>query len=268
MNLLVGTAPEDTSDLFWPEIDTYRWMSMLSSLGWAWEFLRRNPAYICAYNNEGGHAPDIGVDGQNQTLMWGLLRFENPSLDARNANVFWRMRACREVLPLAASPMRRGTEANMLRLKNLQCRATVHPFGADRRQDVLFAQDGRFLQLAVFGDTPLEEALLLTPALPSSIYRGSRLLAVRRLTDLVQHQAIRPSLYPRERRAPRLMRVAQALDGWLAKASYHDIAVALFGPARVERDWRDPREHLRDQVRRAVRYGRDLMESGYRQFLA
>ncbi|MDE2135727.1 MAG: DUF2285 domain-containing protein [Alphaproteobacteria bacterium] len=163
--------------------------------------------------------------------------------------------------------MRRGTEVNTLRLNNLQCRITVHPFGDDQRQDVLFAQDGRFLQLAIFGDTPLEEALLLTPALPSSSYRARRFLAVRRLTDLVRYGWMRPSIYLREHRAPRLMRVAQALDGWLAEASYRDIGIALFGPARVERDWRDPGDHLRDQVRRAVRYGRDLMENGYREFL-
>lgn len=267
MNLLVGTAPENTFDSFWPEIDTYRWMSTLSSLGWAWEFLRRNPAYMCAYNSEGGRTSGVGADDTNQAPFWGLLRFENPAVDARHANVFWQLEDCREVLPLAASPMRRGTEAITLDLRNLQCRTTVHPFGADQRQDLLFAQDGRFLQLAVFGDTPLEQALLLTPALPSSIYRGSRLLAMRRLTDLVKHGWMRPSLYRRERRAPRLMRVTQALDGWLAEASYRDIGIALYGPARVERDWQDPRDHLRDHVRRAVRYGRDLMAGGYRQFL-
>lgn len=243
-------------------------MSALSRLGWAWEFLRRNPAYICAYNSEGGRTVGEGADGTNRAPIWGLLRFEDPAADARHANVFWQLEFCREVLPLTASPMRRGTEANTLGLKVLQCRTTVHAFGADQRQDVLFAQDGRFLQLAVFGDTPLEQALLLTPALPSSGYHRSRLLAVRRLSDLVKYGWMRPSLYPRERRAPRLIRVAQALDGWLAKASYRDIGIALFGSARVERDWRDPRDHLRDQVRRAVRYGRDLMEGGYRQFLA
>lgn len=62
--------------------------------------------------------------------------------------------------------------------------------------------------------------------------------------------------------------VLQALDGWLAGAPYRDIAVALFGEARVEADWTDPRRHLRDRVRRAVRRGRALMGGGYRTFLS
>jgi hypothetical protein len=43
--------------------------------------------------------------------------------------------------------------------------------------------------------------------------------------------------------------------------------VALCGEIRVEADWRHPGDHLRDQVRRAVRRGRRLMEESYRAFL-
>ena len=268
MTLFAETSPGNSVPTLWPSAETYRWMAALSRLGWAWEFLRRNPAYIRAFHGPGRTALAIDLDGKDAALVWGLLRFEDPFFDARKANVFWQLDVCREILPLAASLMQRGTKVNTLRLDNLQCRSTVHSLGDDQRRDVLFAQDGRFLQLAIFGDTPLAEALLLTPALPTSTDRASRFLAVRRLADLVGSGSLRASLYPRERRAPRLMRVAQALDGWLADASYREIAVALFGVARVERDWRGSGEHLRDQVRRAVRYGRDLMEGGYRQFLA
>jgi hypothetical protein len=124
------------------------------------------------------------------------------------------------------------------------------------------------LQIAVFGEIPLAEALLLTPALPAPDDADSRLLAVRRLTDLVRHGWMRPFLYPRERRAERLIHVVHALDGWRAEASHRDIGISLYGEARIKRDWMDPRNHLRDQVRRAVHYGRDLMTGGYKRFLS
>ena len=57
------------------------------------------------------------------------------------------------------------------------------------------------------------------------------------------------------------------LDGSLAGASHRNIAIALFGPERVEADWNDPGENLRDRVRRAVKRGRDLMNGGYLKFL-
>lgn len=267
MNLVVQTAEEPVRNSYWADPASYRWMSTLSNLAWAWEFLRRDPGYRSAYNCAVGDTPIKDGPPDTSALHFGLLRFGDPEQDAVSANVFWRMRACRGVLPLATSPMRSGTAASILNLENLQCRTTVFRIGLEQRQDILFAQDGRFLQLAVFGEIPLAEALLLTPALPSPAYAANRLLAVRRLTDLVRHGWMRPSLYPRERRAERLMRVVQALDGWRAEASHRDIGIALYGDARIERDWLHHGDHVRDQVRRAIRCGRDLMADGYRRFL-
>ena len=242
-------------------------MSTLPHLAWAWEFLRRNAGYRTAYKSAVADTP-IGTVPENSTaLRFGLLRFEDPDRDALAANVFWRITDCHEVLPLAASAMGEGTASSTLNLESLQCRTTVCPRDAEARQDVLLTQDGRTLQLAVFGETPLAEALLLTPALPSPALADRRLRAVRRLTDLVKHGWMRPFLYPRERRAERLVHVVQALDGWKAEASHRDIGIALYGEARIARDWTDPRDHLRDQVRRAIRHGRDLMADGYRRFL-
>lgn len=67
----------------------------------------------------------------------------------------------------------------------------------------------------------------------------------------------------RRRHGERLVVVLQALDGALAGASQREIACALFGAARVDRDWRHDGDHMRDVVRRAVRRGRDLMNGGY-----
>ena len=267
MNVFVRVVPETVSCSMWPERVSYDWMASLSSVGWAWEFLRRCPEYRQAYEHHVSAAEVAPTAVQESALRWGLLRFEDPGRSALDADVFWRMKACRQILPLAAGAMRPGTAAETLNIEKLQCRTTVYPLGVEDRQDVLFAQAGRFLQLAVFGSVPLSEALLLTPALPSLPYCESRLVAVRRFTDLVKHGTMRPSLYLRERRAPRLMLVTQALDGWLARASYRDIGIALFGAARVERDWSHSGNHLRDQVRRAIGHGRALASGGYRRFL-
>ena len=207
----------DRSSHLWPLAESYRWMSALSRLGWAWEFLRRNPAYIDAFNTVAGATDGSAADSDKRAPIWSLLRFEDPALDARHANVFWLLEACREVLPLTASPMRRGSEANTLRVSDLQCRTIVYSYGEDERRDVLFAQEGRFLQLAIFGNTPMKEALLLTPAL--AVQPLSRQAPVGGPSPHRSRGTSRDaaSLYPRERRAPRLMRVAQALDGWLAE---------------------------------------------------
>ncbi|WP_246800808.1 DNA -binding domain-containing protein [Mesorhizobium amorphae] len=72
----------------------------------------------------------------------------------------------------------------------------------------------------------------------------------------------------RPKRGSRLRFVLQALDGSLGGASRREIAAALLGQHRVHANWTDPRNHLRDRVRRTVRRGHILMDRGYRDFLA
>ncbi|MEJ0024923.1 MAG: DUF2285 domain-containing protein [Rhizomicrobium sp.] len=251
----------------WRDSANYHWMTELPRTAWAWEFMRRNPSYRDDFSQHSAGPQESNEPEHLAALRWGLLRFENPCDDARTANVLWQMKACRDVLPLAAVKMRSGTAAETLNLSTLKCRSAVYDFGTEERREVLLAQDGRSLQLTVFGSIPLEQALLLTPALPEARYGKARLLAVKRLADVVKHGCLRPSLYRRERQSVRLARVVQALDGWLAKASQREIAMALFSKGRVDRDWQDPRNHLRDHIRRAVAYGRELMSSRYRRFL-
>ncbi|MER9223599.1 DUF2285 domain-containing protein [Mesorhizobium sp. M0644] len=73
--------------------------------------------------------------------------------------------------------------------------------------------------------------------------------------------------FPTEPRRTRLRRVLRALDGSIAGAPHREIGLALFGRTRVEQDWADPGDHLRDSVRRAVRRGRSLINGGYKRFL-
>ncbi|WP_350090804.1 DUF2285 domain-containing protein [Thalassobaculum sp.] len=94
-----------------------------------------------------------------------------------------------------------------------------------------------------------------------------RLVAIEAFNAVLATGAIPASSFPAEPRGRRLRVVLQALDGWLAGATNREIAAALFGRRRVDADWRDPRDHLRDQVRRAIRRGRALMAGGYRRLL-
>ncbi len=84
-------------------------------LGWAWEFLRRCPEYRVAYERHGAHPIANPPAVQELALHWGLLRFEDPGRSALDADVFWRMKACRQILPLAAGAMRPGTAAESKR---------------------------------------------------------------------------------------------------------------------------------------------------------
>jgi hypothetical protein len=153
-----------------------------------------------------------------------------------------------------------------VRLTGLPC-ATAALLLPDGSQHLLFRDGGRSLQLAVSGASLFEPARLLTEAAIHREQLAARLAALAGLNHLLESGGLPPLCFPADPRGARRRTVLQALDGWLAGAAHRDIAVALFGRARVEADWADPGDHLRDRVRRAVRRGRVLMDSGYLQLL-
>ncbi len=187
-------------------------------------------------------------------------------IDASDAAVFWQPDLSSCVLPVLAVPARAPTDIPFITAANLRCRMAV--FATSRSlQHVVFLTAGRRLQLAVRGGDIRDRVRLLTDAVIERRAINHRLRLIERLADLAASGDLSPRLYPPEPRGRRLRIVLQALDGALAGASQQEIAAALFGARRAEADWRDPRGHLRDQVRRAIARGRFLMQRGYLGFL-
>lgn len=192
-----------------------------------------------------------------------LFAFENPGLNARQANVFWRLAVCPWVLPVTTCHQDLVTP---LSLVGLACRVTVL-VEDDKRYHVLFAQEGRSVQLEMQGEADFTSLHLMTTAIPRLAQSVTWLRSLKRLSDLAKYRTLRSSLYRPGPRGPRFIHVLQALDGWRAGATQREIAIALFGARRVDQNWADPRDHLRDRTRRAVRRGRALMAGGYLRLL-
>lgn len=151
-------------------------------------------------------------------------------------------------------------------ISDLTCSVSILIRG-DGLQHVLFSDGCRVFQLAVSGAGLLEPAVLTAGILWPPRHVRQRVDALKCLNALRLTGQLLPRFFLAETRSSRLRSVLRALDGSIAGASHREIGTALFGKMRVERDWADPRDHLRDIVRRAVRRGRSLMNGGYRQFL-
>ncbi len=122
------------------------------------------------------------------------------------------------------------------------------------------------LQLAVSG-APLTDpvALFVDTKLPK--HHAQRQLRLLEGFRFVRSTGSLPeNFFPPHPRCTRNAFVLEALDGYLAGKAHRDIAVGLYGEARVDRDWSDPGENLRDVVRRAIARGITTMERGYLDF--
>ncbi|WP_244672989.1 MULTISPECIES: DUF2285 domain-containing protein [unclassified Mesorhizobium] len=170
------------------------------------------------------------------------------------------------MLPVISEKLSTSSAAAPFDLSALRCRATVL-LAPDKRQHVLLRDTEYTLQLAVSGADILHPVSLHTEAIWPAMFSKHRLRALECLNALSVGQHLPGRLFPREKRGPRLTFVLRALDGSLAGASHRELAEALVGQRRAHADWRDPRDHLRDRIRRAVSRGRALTNGGYRDFL-
>lgn len=183
----------------------------------------------------------------------------DPQLTAAQATVFWDPEVLPTVVPLVPTSIE---GAHRLAIDELGG-GTVERVSANGRY-VVARLDSGDLRLLLTGppDQPLAAVLPLNDDLPIRATAALRLWA--RMADQPNQQE-EPLALTRQRR-DRLVLMVRALDGRLAEAPYREIAEALFGTRRIERDtWKT--SSLRDRTIRLVRGGIHLMRAGYRTLL-
>ena len=94
-----------------------------------------------------------------------------------------------------------------------------------------------------------------------------RLETLRRLARLRRDGGFDHKCYPVPPGLARRIEALQVADGLSAGASYRDVALALFGEARVRTDWRTRSDYLLSRVRRRAAEAAKMLAGGYRLLL-
>lgn len=180
--------------------------------------------------------------------------------------MFWLPAACPYVLPVIAVNQPPTSSGLPFDVDWLPCRTAVLQ-ALDGLWHILLRDEIGGLQLAVSGEGVRSPASLLVDAVWPEAYLKHRLAALECLNALCAGKGFPARLFAPDNRGLRHRFVLRALDGSLAGASHREIAEALMGEERVDDDWNDPGDHLRDRIRRAIRRGRALINGGYLDFL-
>ncbi len=140
---------------------------------------------------------------------------------------------------------------------------------ADCGQEYLVLSDGwRRLRLDVVEGSLCESACVrLDYRLSGFEDLEPRLLTLHRLAALRRNGHFEPRLHPAPSGLSRRLEALQVADGLSAGGSYREIAVALFGEARVRADWRKGSDYLLSRVRRRAAEARKMLSGGYRSLL-
>jgi len=75
------------------------------------------------------------------------------------------------------------------------------------------------------------------------------------------------TLFALEPAALKWARALQAWDGAAAGASQREIASVLFGEKAVREEWGGRSEFLKSRTQRLIKYGKEMVDGGYRKLL-
>lgn len=120
--------------------------------------------------------------------------------------------------------------------------------------------------LHLIADAPLSSGSPLAVLIPLDADGLDRLAALDRLLRHLAGYRVPPDPRITAQQRRRLKAMLRAADARHHRASQREIAEALFGPDRVDREhW--PTSPLRDAVRDLLKDGAEMIAGGYRKFL-
>lgn len=245
--------PADRTPLpAWRSAETYRPLLGADAAVWAWEFGRRGIARDAkgqAAEDHGGGVPDLCFAGAG------------PGGDQVPV-VIWRWQADPSVPVFSVSPST-SDDSEALDLQGLDLAVLVVRTD-DGGQHVVVSDGQRRLRFAVVEGDVLASAVRCQYLLPPHSIGVGSLDSLRVLVALRDTGRLPSIACGSSPKAGRWMQIIQAHDARGQGASQRDIAVLLFGEARVQEDWVGRSDYMRMRVQRLLRAAEDLVAGGYR----
>lgn len=265
----------------WRNPEEYRYIKELDQSGLAWEFLRRNSAYVkkVAHRNstqqrtepsqesDGPTEPGtetVIVEGDVFAAEWGLAFAEAPNLTALQARLFWVPDSYKATPTVQVAAASHTPEAFKMRELGGMATLLIHPDG----YELLLLSDGpRRIQLAISQGSLRQRACHLHFSVSGGPYTEDQLAAITGFLFICRHRRFPRPSRGRKRSGQRSAMQLQVHDGRNAGATFQQIAVALWGDW-VRQAWKGPsHDALRMRVKRLLATGNRMVQGGYRDLL-
>ncbi|MCW0199895.1 DUF2285 domain-containing protein [Sphingopyxis sp.] len=226
----------------WRDPAAYDWLDDCGRHAFAWEWLRRQPDFQAAIENEAG----------GPAARFGLRNRPTFVADARTAHPIWTTEADPFLLTASAQPCAPG-ESNF---DLSRVREDIAMAASSEGEHWLFGTAARALRLDIRSGSLRGGPVALTVHVARLDVPA--IVALARLIALARDGRWRRSHFPAERRANRWSQILRVHDALLAGASQRDIADALFGTAGIANwrinaaPWRRRSQRLVEAARRAA----------------
>lgn len=191
----------------------------------AWEWLRRSPAYREAWFARSA-----------EPAVFGLLRFENPVCDALIARPFWCRSSDRSVL---CCEIVLGPSSDQFELHRFGPLVSLLPNPDHGPTEHILLSDGlRAIRIDLAAGSLAAGPGALRWQIDGLATAEPQLLALRRLAALARTGRFARSLHRPERRARRWIEMLRVHDALVAGASHREIVEGLFGIDVAAPRWR------------------------------
>lgn len=236
----------------WRDAHTYQPLLGADRSVWAWEFARRG------FEQAGGAAPLAPQAGRAPELCFVG---EGPRGDPLPIALWrWQSDGSAPVFSVEPASVR---DPAAIDLRGLDV-ATLVVRTADGDQHVLVSDGARRLRLAVVQGDVLAGPSAFRFHLPALALGVGSLEGLRQLVGLRDNGRLESGRAQAPAKAPRWLQILRAHDARRDGASHRDIAVSLFGEARVREDWGPGSDYMRMRVQRLVRAAEQAVAGGYR----
>lgn len=251
--------PNADLEIEWRDAEAYAPLLDAERSIFAWEWLRRDPAYRAAVLTAVHGDGDEAVPAQ-----WGLHAFEAADRAAPHARSMWRADSFPSVLAASAGGMPPPPEAF-----DLSCLSHLVTLvaDADGSEHLLLSDGMRAVRLDIVAGSVTAGPVQLHYFLSGLASAKPPLLVLRRLLALCESGSFSRTLHPREPGARHWILALRVHDALAAGACQREIAAELLSDAAAELRWRVHAPSVRSEVQRLVRAGRRSARDGYRAFL-
>lgn len=249
----------------WRDADAYRPLLGADRALFAWEWLRRDPAYRRAATQ--AIPKQIETEGSRGSEArpehWGLHRFEPSDRPAFEARPQWTAEVYPFVLQCRAEPCIEPRDCFDLGAAATLLTRILLPGG---RHHLLICDGLRYLRLDV-ADAGRDRRVMLRYLIAGCESAEAPLLTLRRLIAICGTGSFPRTLYPDEVRAARWVLQLRVHDAVRDGCDQRKIASVLFSPSAAAPKWRSDASSIRSQVQRLVRNARLMAGGEYRRLL-
>jgi len=256
---------------------------IMSDAAWAWEGLRRNPDYNMAWERHGAASIKISDEASGlryirlnkpylEAETYGLLAFADPELPASEVPIFWRPNLLLGTLFVRLEAPGSHLSDGFSLASLARCPTVLDT--ADGLRHIRLGGHKFWIQLATQDLIEMEDETRVVVTISGKPGTQRQLKTIEHLLSL-HHLSEGEELDIK--RAPNRDKLLEGLMAWdvqhgqycgasKQRGSLRDIAIALFGAARIEQEWTSNRS-LKNYAVRARDRGKAFVMGGYRDLL-